>query len=173
MTAKRRQHMMYATCGLAILWGLYMQPWKSSDSRGSGPKNPYATATVATTEAAPQVSVQAADIGSFATGRLTQLVEEWGADPFRPIHYEQDEDEIVTDGPVEMNHNAPVLNGMMNVGGVASCVLNGRVCKVGDQFKSWRVIAITPDGVLVQDPSSQPVTLRMVSRSKKKGANNE
>jgi len=146
MNEAKRKRIMYAVFILAMLWGLYMQPWKRSERHkpGSTPTEPAAAAVQATVVAQP-----ASDLA------IRTATTEWTIDPFRRT------------GPVDAGdpeepqaiRNAPVLQGTMTVRGAEVCVIDGQVCQTGDRAGSWKIVKIDNGEVTLAGPNQERVTL--------------
>ncbi len=146
MNEAKRKRIIYAVFALAVLWGLYMQPWKRRERR-----SPVTTSTEqATTVALASMAAQPTTIPTPVS-----TVADWTVDPFRPI------------GPVEPNDthepkviaNAPVLQGTMLVRGAEVCVIDGRIHQEGDRAGAWTILKIDNGEVTLTGPNQERVTL--------------
>ncbi len=146
MNEATRKRLLYAVFAGAVLWGLYMQPWKRKERREPDP--------------APAESATAATV-SVTAGPAAQLValvpgSEWTVDPFRPSAPQESDD---TDERPSVVRNAPVLQGSMSVRGDEVCVIDGQVCKTGDRSGSWQIVQIGHGEVILMGPNQERVTL--------------
>jgi hypothetical protein len=148
MNEAKRKRIMYAVFIFAMLWGLYMQPWKrrQRNAPAPAPSEPVAAAVVSATVAGP-----AAELALVAPGA------EWSIDPFRPSGPREpnEPEERPSGSPKE-----PVFQGMMTVRGVEVCVLDGQVCKTGDRRGPWRITRIEKGEVTLLGPNQERVTLK-------------
>ena len=147
MNEAKRKRIVYAVFSIAVLWGLYMQPWTRLQRDTPGPASPesVAAAAVAATSSGPVAELAGGALGS-----------DWATDPFRPSGPREPGE------PEERQHGlskGPVLQGTMTVHGVEICVLDGRVCRTGDQLGSWRIMQIDKGEVTLSGPNQERVTL--------------
>jgi hypothetical protein len=149
MKQQKRQKILYAVFVLAVLWGLYMQPWKRR-KREAPPPTP--------TEQKTQAAVTAAIAGTADNRMIIPVDLEWPANPFRPAT-EREPDEIDDPGS-DYYPDAPMLQGTMVVDGVEVCVLGGKVYHSGDHCDTWRIARIAGGEVVLIGPNQERVTLR-------------
>jgi len=155
MKEAKRKRLFYAVFVAAVLWGLYMQPWKRRERRQPAPA-PAAEASV-TSATAAVVPQRATDWTARAS------VSEWTIDPFRPVAPEEagasEEPQVIP--------NAPVLQGTMTVRGAEVCVIEGQICQTGDRAGSWTVVQIDKGAVTLVGPNQERVTLNTRDRQRK------
>ncbi len=139
MTEKKRKQVIFAILVLAVIWGIYNQPWKHY---GASPALQEKTEAASTKAAAAPVMAAAVSVqmvpstASFAT--------EWTVDPFRCAPTTTTSKS--SDAPPEAVA-VPVLQGIMTAGDKPVCVIGGNILKPGDKVGQWRVHAITADKV--------------------------
>jgi hypothetical protein len=147
MKEAKRKRVMYGVFIFAMLWGLYMQPWKRGQRNAPAPTPSESSevASVAATVSGPAANLTVVDPGS-----------EWPISPFRPSGLrEPDEPEERPSGfPQE-----PVLQGTMTVRGVEVCVFDGQVCKTGDRRGLWKITGIEKGEVTLLGPNQERVIL--------------
>lgn len=140
MTEKRRKQVVFAVLVLAVVWGIYNQPWK----RYRSPRDSHAEVESNAMEAGPAPVAAAVVAAAGTSASATLPVTEWTIDPFR-------------NAPAAVSSNAPkapvevvpvpVLQGIMTAGGEPVCIIGGKILKQGDRIGQWRVRAITDDQV--------------------------
>lgn len=147
MNEATRKRVLYAVLMAAVLWGLYMQPWKGHPRNEPGP--------------APSETAMPAAVEAVTAGPATEFVAltpgaDWTADPFRPSAPQESGD---TEERPSAVRNAPVLQGTMTVRGDEVCVIDGQVCKTGDRSGSWTIVEIGHGGVTLVGPNQERLTL--------------
>jgi hypothetical protein len=148
MTEKKRKKIVYAVFVLAVLWGLYMQPWKS----GQQPTIPDEQTAVS-----PAPTAMTAVEAAIQRVVLDVPDADWTIDPFRPAHPDQPVPEPVTDdGP----RGELVLQGTLVVEGARLCVINGHRLRDGDEIDGWRVLQIADGEVKLAGFGNERLTLR-------------
>ena len=151
MTETKRKRIVYAVFIVAVIWGLYNQPWKRPQRTIAADPVP-AAATVASVTAEPSD-------GAMLSGGTA--VADWRIDPFRPI---ERNDTPAYAAPVVDDHVMPVLKGTMVVGGRRLCVLDNRVYRTGQRAGDWKVVTIDQGKVMIQGPAGQTVELVAADR---------
>ena len=146
---KKRKRIVYAIFIVAVIWGVYNQPWKRPDRSGKGPDPAGIDASAAAQAAAAAVNTSPVSADWVA-------VDKWTVDPFRPISSRA---QVVTEEEPEPSVMTPQLQGIMTVGSRVLCVLDGQVRRVGDQIGSWRVTAIENGTVTVAGSAGESVQL--------------
>jgi hypothetical protein len=148
MTEKKRKTIVYAIFVLAVLWGLYMQPWKSN--RQSEIPDTYAETVPA--------SVASTPIGAAMQRVILDVPDAgWVIDPFRPTNNSAPETAPVTDdGPL----GELVLQGTLVVDGSQLCVINGHRLHTGDEISGWRIVQIADGEVKLAGFGNESLTLR-------------
>ena len=149
MTETRRKRVIYAVFIIAVLWGLYNQPWKGRERKTAPPvpQKPAVAAVVTTGAATTEKAV------------VRPATSEWTIDPFRSSRRQESADE---GGGVKNNGSAsePVLQGTMTVRGTEVCVLDGQVCATGDRHGLWQITKIEQGVVTLVGPNQECLTLR-------------
>lgn len=146
MIEAKRKRIVYGVFLLAVLWGLYMQPWKR---RARHRPEPAPAASMDPAAPSATVTSPLADFASISS------VADWTIDPFRPTAPVGADD---PEGP-PIAPNTPVLQGTMMVRGEEVCVIDGQVCKAGDRSGSWRIVQINNGEVTLAGPNQERVTL--------------
>lgn len=153
---------MYAVFALAVVWGIYNQPWRTLKSaqpvqeetdRPDKMTNPR----VAAAAMAPSVENHQRDI----------FVSEWTIDPFRsaaPAPSARVPVVITEEG------SAPILQGTMLVGSEPVCVIGGQILRKGDRIGDWRIEAVASTRVdIVRLSDQRHLTLRAGEGADSKG----
>jgi hypothetical protein len=141
MNERTRKQAVYAVFVLAVLFGLYMKPWDRHQGAIDAPADSSGDHGITTPAAAAGAdSAQVPGAAVFAT--------EWPSDPF--AHRGQTASAGVVTAPwAEPTMPAFTLQGMMQLGGQAACVINGEILKAGDRISGWTVESISAtDAVL-------------------------
>lgn len=146
---QKRKRIVYVIFVLAVIWGLYNQPWKRPERNAA----PVESTTPA--EATAQV---ATTTGTRAVVRTVddEAAPDWTVDPFRPIATEE---AVVVNEPERHHITPPELQGTMTVGARQLCVLDGRVHRVGDQIGTWKVTRIDAGQVTLIGSAGETVKL--------------
>ncbi|MBI5867491.1 MAG: hypothetical protein HZB43_04250 [candidate division Zixibacteria bacterium] len=135
MTDKKRKQVIFAILVLAVIWGIYNQPWKHYGASRALQERTEAASTAAATApvmAAAATAQTAPSSAGFAT--------EWTVDPFRSTSTTATPK--LPDAPREAVA-VPVLQGIMTTGDKPVCVIGGNILKPGDRVGQWRVHTIT------------------------------
>ncbi|GAB4326659.1 MAG: hypothetical protein Kow0074_21480 [Candidatus Zixiibacteriota bacterium] len=146
---RKRKRIVYAVFVLAVIWGLYNQPWKRPE-RNSAP-----VASTSSAEAAAQVA-GAAGVATTMRVAQTGAAPDWSVNPFRPISTEEPDD---VREPQRDDVAPPELQGTMTVGTRQLCVLDGRVYRIGDQVGTWNVSRINAGQVTLTGAAGETVNL--------------
>ena len=135
MNEKTRKKVVYVIFVVAVLFGLYMKPWDRRRGEGNAPT---------------AASVEPLNVNPAAAGRddSTQIrggavfATEWPDDPF--VHRGQAGPAPVVPTSSDEPSWAPfTLQGMMQLGGQAACVINGEILKAGDRISGWTVESVS------------------------------
>ncbi len=145
----KRKRIVYAIFIVAVLWGLYNEPWKRP-SRDTGPVESTSPA-----EAQAQVAATMAP-APVQPPHTEANAPDWTSNPFRPMTSNGAE---VVAKPDDDDRTPPVLQGTMTVGARQLCVLDGRVHRVGDRVGTWTVSDIKAGHVTLTGPAGESVTL--------------
>lgn len=135
MNEKTRKRVVYTIFALAVLFGLYMKPWERRRSEDNAP-------TAASVEQSDVNRVTAGGSDSTPTLAVALFATEWPEDPF--AHRGQvGGTPIVSTSSDEPNWTSFTLQGMMQLGGQAACVINGEFLKAGDRISGWTVESVS------------------------------
>ncbi|MBD3298562.1 MAG: hypothetical protein GF341_07910 [candidate division Zixibacteria bacterium] len=149
MSEAKRKRIVYAIFIVAVIWGLYNQPWKRP-SRDTGPVKSTSPA-----EAQAQVAASIAQ-APMQRPRTVADAPNWTSNPFRPMNTNGAE---AVAAPEDDDVALPMLQGTMTVGARQLCVLDGRVHRVGDQVGIWTVADIKAGYVTLTGPTGESVKL--------------
>lgn len=155
MTDQKRKRIVYAVFVVAVIWGLYNQPWNRADRKIAAD---YVPATAAAS-VVPATATAANQNGVMPAPHLT--VRDWRLDPFRTF---EKTDVAPYVAPREIDHGMPVLKGTMVIGERRLCVLDDRVYRAGQQIRDWTVVKIGQGEVVIQGPAGQTVQLVAADR---------
>ena len=153
MTDQKRKRIIYGVFVTAVIWGLYMEPWKHPAKPGPSPELAEpATMTIAAATSAPVAD----------NAPVIRQTDRWTVNPFRPAvsgRKPAAPAEVIEETP------APTLQGIMTVRGSRTCVLDGRVYKVGDSVGGWRIAEIGDGEVVLVGPQERRRTIRAGDRT--------
>jgi len=154
MTDQKRKRIVYAVFIVAVIWGLYNQPWNR-------PNRGVQTDNVPVTVAATVVPTAAGTaVVNGAASAHRPAVEDWQVDPFRTF----EQTELPSMAPEEVDHAMPVLKGTMVIGERRLCVVDDRVYRAGQQVRDWTIVEIGQGEVLMRGPAGQTVQLVAADR---------
>lgn len=150
MTEAKRKRVIYAIFILAVIWGLYNQPWKGRKRSSETQPQTEAVSETQPPTPVPNVAVQTA----------SALPEtHWPINPFGPVTQQPLEE---TETVNEMLFGELVLQGTLTAHGKQVCVINGKVRNVGDDIGAWRVARIANGEVVLIGANNENLTLRSV-----------
>jgi hypothetical protein len=154
MNAKKRQKIVFTVFVLAVIWGIYNQPWKHHELPQPEQQGPASAVSQSGTAQPVMASLQPAPRETDTI----QWVSHWTIDPF---HREEPEVVSKTTTIESAPEDEPVLQGTMIAGTDRVCVIGGRLLKKGDRTGAWRVDAISDDGVtLIRISDGRHLTLQ-------------
>ncbi|MBI3873202.1 MAG: hypothetical protein HY304_09025 [candidate division Zixibacteria bacterium] len=141
MTEQKRQRIFIGIFIAALAFGLYMKPWER--------RQPGMNATADVAGGLSPVLAAAGTAANSSTSAATPVAfaSEWPSSPF-----EKPDRHVATGSTAIVTAAAPEasrwqLQGIMTVGGVRVCVVNGQTLKVGGAIDGWRLDRITDNAV--------------------------
>lgn len=147
MTEKRRKSIVYCVLVVAVIWGIWNDPFTAKKNRPGSfeTKTANETHVVVAEIAAPAIT------DGDSTGELG-----WTDDPFVRPNALKHRAETVTEKPAHFK-----LSAISTSGGGTMAIINGEIVKQGGAIHEWTVADINDNSVLLKKGTeSRKLTLR-------------
>ncbi|MBU1318417.1 MAG: hypothetical protein KKG33_06650 [candidate division Zixibacteria bacterium] len=141
MTEKRRKYIVYGILVVAVIWGIWNNPFTAEKKNKPGMSE---QAPPPSGPADMVATIAPADIGSVG---LTDT-QDWKDDPFVRRKAPQRQGAQVSEAPVQFK-----LSAISSSGGGTMAIIDGQIVKQGGAIDGWTVASIDGNSVLLKKGS--------------------